>query len=95
MAKRSAQIVLDGETYTIPALNVGQLERLTEAFDGPASRAPYGLLRIAMERAEPHVNGGLDTIEPTIDEIGAAFKVIAELSGLTVNPPAAAAPTQS
>lgn len=82
---RTAAIILDGVSYVVPAFNIGQLEIVSEIFDGPIkTKIPYKILRLALDRADPKPNGGLEQIEPTFDEINKAFEVIAELSGIPV-----------
>lgn len=96
---RTAQITLEGVGYTVHALNIGQLERVSQAFEAPRTTVAFAVLRIAMERAEPRPD--LNNIEPTMDEISAAFTKVIELAGITVerksngataNPPGPVAP---
>lgn len=87
MAK-TAQITLDGTTYTVPAPNIGQLEEITEIFEGPRSKIPFGVLRITMKRADPKID--FDVASPSIDEVATAVQVILKLAGLEkadANPP--------
>jgi hypothetical protein len=88
MSGRDIAIVLDGETFRVPALNIGQLELVTEAFDGPRSKIPFAIVRIALERATPAAD--LKKIAPTMDEVADAVKVILTAAGLQKsdeNPP--------
>ena len=85
---REAKFTLDGVEYTTPALNVGQLELVTEAFDGSRTKVPFAVLRIAMTRAIPKVD--LDTVAPSMDEVATAVQAILETAGLQkgdANPP--------
>jgi len=89
--KKTAVITLEGEQYTVHALNVGQIERFMDELDGskPRGKIAMTMLRMAMERAEPKVEN-FDDLEPTLPEITAAGEIIAELSGLQkpdANPP--------
>jgi hypothetical protein len=68
--------------YTIHALNIGQLERVTDAFELKAGRVAYAVLRIAMERAEPKVV--FEEIEPSVEDVRLAFEKIIELTGIKV-----------
>ena len=88
----AAKVSLGGVEYAVPPLNIGQIERLAEAFQGSAARAPFEVIRIALVRASPAVgSGGVDAIEATIDEIRAAAEAIMAASGFTqpASPPAA------
>jgi len=82
MAKE-ATITLDGVSYVVPALNIGQLEDLTVAFDGAKARIPFEILRIALARVEPQVD--LRNLTPTMDEVGTAVQAILETAGLQKN----------
>ena len=87
MAKE-AKITLDGVEYTVPALNIGQLEEVSEAFDGPRTKIPFSVVRIALARATPKAD--FDAMSPTMDEIGSAVQAILETAGLQksdANPP--------
>ncbi len=82
MAK-TVRIELGGQTYDVPQLNIGQLERVTDMLTGAGSataKAGFGVLRIAMERATPKVE--LDELAGTTEEIAAAVTAILDLSGL-------------
>lgn len=79
MAK-DATIVIDGTSYTIPKLNIGQLEEVAEAFDGSRTKIPFLILKIAMRRATPKVD--FDTLSPSMDEIGDAVQAILQTAGL-------------
>lgn len=82
---RTAEITLDGQSYTIPALNVGQLERVLGAAAG------FDVLRIALERATPPLTAEqLNAIEPTMAEVNGAITAIMVLSGMEqpAGPPA-------
>lgn len=81
---KTASITLGDVAYTVPALNIGQLERVADAMQGPAHRAGFAVLRIAMERATPAVDIG--TVEASADEISKSAKAILEASGFTAPP---------
>jgi hypothetical protein len=72
---RTAEIVLDGQTYTIRAFNIGELEIIQKA-----NNDVWIVLRTALRRAEPKV-ANVDELEPTSDELTAAFRTIMELAG--------------
>lgn len=94
MAKRTAQIVLGGVTYTVHAFNLGELQQIAKVFAGPPMDVPFAVLRLALARGEPKV-ANADEIEPDDpNEVAAAMKVILELAGLrpaAENPPQAPA----
>lgn len=73
----TVQVKLGDVTYTVPRMNIGQLERLTELPQG-TTKAAFGALRIAFERAEPQVD--FDTIEATREEITDAASAILGMS---------------
>jgi len=81
---RTAVISLDGKEYTIHAFNIGELEEATVAFENERARVPYKVLRIALRRAEPQLNGSLEDIEPKAGEVLEAFRTIVELSGMNM-----------
>lgn len=86
---KDAAIILDGVTYMVPPLNIGQLEDVSEAFEGPrTTKIPFAILRIALSRATPKAD--LDAICPTMDEIAEAVRMILLGAGLQkpdANPP--------
>lgn len=73
---RTAQIILDGATYTIRAFNIGELETI-----GKAGNDAWVVLKTALKRADPKVENA-DLIEPTPAELTAAFSTIMQLAGL-------------
>lgn len=94
---RSAVLTLGESNFEVPALNIDQLERVTElyaALDVKDSRAvarlPFAIVKIALERATPKVD--LATVQPaSLDEVRAAMDKVTALSGLQqpdANPPA-------
>lgn len=93
MARKTTVVTLDETDFTIPALNLDQLERAGIAVtELGAQRAPFAILRIAMERAEPKMVDPED-FAPSPDQIGAAITKIMVLSGLQQpdqNPPGTA-----
>jgi len=87
---KTSKIQLNGDEYTIHRFTIGELERVTEAFQGPAHKVPFILLKIALERAEPKV-ADPSALEISADELRKANETIVELAGLAVpaaNPPA-------
>jgi hypothetical protein len=84
-----------GDTeYSVPKLNIGQLEEVTAAFDLPAMRRPFAILRIALKRADPKV-ADPNAIEATNDEIADAVMQILQSSGFgKATDPNGAAPGQ-
>ena len=87
------KIGLGGTEYTVPALNLGQLERVSVlAIEGSVGSG-FAMLKIALERALPKPD--FEQMAPTIDEVGNAVQAILKLSGLQkpdANPPVAASP---
>ena len=76
-----AEVVLGGETYKIPRMNIGQLERVTDLVaENKPNRLMFGILRIALERVEPKIDPG--ALEIDTDELADAVQKIAVLSGL-------------
>src|SRR5206468_11691356 len=93
--KRTATITLDGDSYTVHAFNVGELQQLAGILaddNVQASARSFTILKMALLRANPSV-GDFDSLEPTLDEVMDASKVIMELAGLkaTANPQQTAA----
>lgn len=88
---RQLKATLDGSEYTIPALNIDQLESVATIITGPARAAGLDILKVAMKRATPAPEW--ETFAPTFDEIGAVVQKVMEMSGLqsSANPPQAAA----
>jgi len=85
--KRTAKIVLDGDEFTIHAFKIKEIEELMAIFGGgdDGTTLSMKVLRLAMRRAEPSAD--FDDLEPTLDELGVASKVILELAGIPQNPP--------
>lgn len=95
MAKKTAKIRLGGDEYTIHPFTIRELERVTDLVQeveggGRRSRLAFGVIRIALERAEPAVENP-DDVEATMEEITKAGEVILELAGVMVkrDPPRA------
>jgi hypothetical protein len=85
MSKSSVTVTLGGTDYKVPMLNIGQLEELTDVFLGPAQKAGFGVLKIALSRADPAVETEkFSAIAATRKEIKAAVDAIMELSGFEV-----------
>jgi hypothetical protein len=99
MAKTTT-ITLGGENYTVHAFNIGELRRVTGLFNAANGvgtvdnvSAAFGILQIAMERAEPKPPD-FNTLEPeSLDEVIKASNAILELAGVVqkANPPEAPA----
>ena len=82
---RTAEIILDGQTYTVRAFNIQQIERVM------ASPGSFDVLRIALERSEPFLDKeAVALLEPTMVEIRTALETVMKLSGLETptSPPA-------
>lgn len=99
MAAKTAKITLGEREYEIRALNIGELERVTELFDEGVDprKAAFSILRIGMERAVPQPEGGINAIEATSREIASAVEAIMRISGMEPpkeNPTTASAPGQ-
>jgi hypothetical protein len=74
----SVKVTLGGVEYTVPQLNVGQLEDISN------TRKPFDVLRIALRRAEPKLSlEQINDIEATKPEIDAAMDAIMAQSGVT------------
>jgi hypothetical protein len=78
---RNVTVTLGDRKYAVPLLNIGQIELLVDLFEGPRHRIVFGVLRVAMTRAEPRP-ADVDAIEATMDEVSAAVTAILECSGL-------------
>lgn len=92
MAKRTAEIVLGGDTYTVRAFNMGELERVADAIEEKKGmRVTQAIVRIALERATPPLACPFEEIETDVNEIAEAGRRIMVLAGLTAteNPPPA------
>src|SRR5690242_1433283 len=86
----STKVMLAGVEYDVPMLNIGQLERVTEALaGGTPSKGAFQVLRVAMERAMPKISGGgVNALEVKRDEIAAAVRAVLKDAGF-VQPEAA------
>lgn len=89
MAGKTDKITLGDQEFTIHAFNIGELERITDLFEGPPRKVPFGVLRVAMERAEPKADPNV--IEATTDQVAEAMLKILTLAGLK-NPPVPVGP---
>lgn len=72
----TADVTIDGNTYTVPRMNAGQIKRmslLSKTKDGLDST--LAMLNIAGERSEPKMKFD-DTIEPVYDELSDAVATI-------------------
>jgi hypothetical protein len=76
----SVDVSLAGKAYSVPMLNIGQLELVTDALAGPPMRATFAILKIALKRATPPVPKP-DEIEATRDEVAAAVDAILVQAG--------------
>ncbi len=77
---KSVEVTLGGREYEVPMLNVEQLERVQDLLETAPKKSGFGVLRIALERAEPKVEKPGD-IEATHHEIKKAIDSIMKLSG--------------
>lgn len=84
-------VTLAGDDYQVPKMNLGQLEEVTVAFDLPAARRPFAILKIAMLRAEPKITD-IGGIEAGNDEIATAVRTILANSGFKAADPNPASP---
>jgi hypothetical protein len=75
---------LGHRAFSVPPFNVGQIEKIADALETlPASKVPYVMLKIALQRAEPPLSSDdVDKIECRIDEIKTAVDAILVASGL-------------
>lgn len=79
---KTCTVLLDETTFVIPALNLDQLERVGELTETAGrARSMFGILRIALERAEPKMVDAA-TFSPTPDQIRGAIIEIMKMSGL-------------
>lgn len=86
MTVRAVTVSLDGVEYTVKALNIGQLEKVTDLFTSPkTSQIPFGILRIALETAEPRVLD-VNLLTPKLEEVTIAVTAILEMSGMEQKP---------
>lgn len=78
---RNCSIRLDETEFTVPALNIAQLQNVAEiiASDSP-SKGSFSILKVAMERATPTADW--TALAPTLDEIADAIAAILKMSGL-------------
>lgn len=74
----NVEVKLGETTYTVPRMNIGQIERITEL---PAGKMSFGALRIALERAEPKV-ADFGAIEATSQEVIEAARAVLRMSGM-------------
>src|SRR5882672_2617566 len=94
--KRTATITLDGESYTVHAFNIDELEQLAGIISDDnvqASARAFLILKLALLRAEPKV-ADVGSLEATLDEVMEAAKAITDLAGLkaAANPQPTPAP---
>ena len=84
--KRTAKITLGGDTYTVHAFNIDELEQLAGILSDDniqTSARSFMILKLALLRAEPKL-GDVGAVEPdSLDEVVTAAKIITELAGLT------------
>lgn len=95
---RTIVVTLDETEFTIPRLNLDQLERCgIAASELPQSRSGFAILKIALERATPKQVDPAD-FSPTPEQIGEAILKVMQLSGMKMggntgaNPPVGEAP---
>lgn len=88
---KSVKITLGEISFDVPALNIGQLQDVSEVISKATSGAAgFDIIKIALKRADPKPD--YETLAPTIDEIGAGVQAVLKLSGLQKpdgNPPVA------
>jgi hypothetical protein len=83
---KTVTVTLDGADYNVPKLNLGQLERASEALvQQPKERLPFEVLRIAFERVVPVTI--VSDLEPDAGELQTAVTQILALSGLRKKDP--------
>lgn len=77
------KVVLGEHVFEVSRLNIGQIERTSDAFkDLNARNVPYQVLRIALERAVPPKTAEeVDGLECSLDEVAAAVDAILIFSG--------------
>jgi len=71
---------LDDMEFTIPAMNIAQLQKCAEVMKKGDFSGGLEILRIIFERANPQPNW--ETFSPTMDEIGATVRDAMALSGM-------------
>lgn len=79
MSHQHITVHLGDHHYTIPALNIGQLEQVTDALLGPPTKAAFAILKVALQRASPTPD--LATLAPQRDQVALAVREILALSG--------------
>jgi hypothetical protein len=85
MAK-TAVITLGGTEYTVRCFTLDELEEITDLVTAAGADAakvrklPFGVLRIALRRADPAPPAG--GIEATVSEVRAANAAVLELAGM-------------
>lgn len=79
---REIKVTLGETEFTVPALNIAQLQDISEiiAAGVPTTSAGFTILKVAMKRATPAPDW--DSLGPTLDEISDAVQTILKLSGL-------------
>jgi hypothetical protein len=91
-ASKQLKVTINEVEYTIPALNVGQLESVAEIISGPPSNtAGLYILKVALKRAQPSPD--METFSPSFEQIGKIVQDVLAMSGLEqkVDPQQAAA----
>jgi len=81
----SAKITLGTVEYTVFPCTVGELRKITKAFQGEASEVPYEVLGIALKRAEPNVPDP-EALVATLDQVREAVNTYLALGGLAKAP---------
>lgn len=79
----ATKITLGGVVYSVPMLNIGQIEEMAGVEDLPPLQRSLGTIRIALQRATPPIPDAFKEIETSPHEIGEAFKKILQAAGLT------------
>lgn len=82
MTKRTAEITLGGEKFTVHAFNMKELQEVMDVIgdNTPREKMGFKIVEIAMRRSEPKTN--FEEIEPVLGEIGEATAAILKLAGM-------------
>jgi hypothetical protein len=82
---KTASITIGGEKFIVHRFNIGELERVSMLFESaPTStmKTAFGILRIALERAEPKIEDVSAFEIDSIDEVIEASNAILTLAGM-------------
>lgn len=91
---QTVTITLGGNSFTVPAFTIGQIEQIAEATTTqPGHKVGFSILKIALARSTPPLNSAdVDNLVATFPEISAAVAAIMAASGLDLQSPNGAAP---